>query len=1017
MGPSPLRRQLSSLWGAALAVALATTFLSTLLLGMGQVGRSLNNVMTAGLGEAAVVVEPAHPIPDLSVITTQPGVSAAHRVHTIWCALSKPGEQPPAQVRQDELVETLASVELQANAPVPELETVAIQHGHSPLPGEIGLTAVTAAELDLELGEPVSLHLQDLSGQTRYLNLTYRTTLAPPSSFATNQIPALVNPQDFAHIEQFTSEDVSISQWATILVAVSGSHPENVAQGLRERLGADTVVYTAQSWAENRLLAYTGTDRFTDALTLSFAALGVAVAGLVVATTFHVLITRRTWELAIQRCMGATRRQLRNQVLRQALLLGGTASAIGVTAGHLIGQLAAMVAQGHERIRLSAPGLLVTPTSVLVPLLAGIAITVGAALPAARRASRTSPLAAMRTQSQETSSSKTLLFGGALVAAGVSMLLIVAQAANSYLNLGSEGFVTLSLMGIGGAVPLMAGLIIASHPALVWAIRAAKPLLEHAGGSRLRASTRIALLSITRSSARAGTTIGAVVVGVSLAVSVATGARTAHSSLTYLFTASNPFDIEAYHVDAVDDADLAAIANLPGVEAVAATHEAPIALRLTHGEQVGYGTLSVGRSEQIAQVSSDAYLALPLPGELLLSVDHAETLGLSDGEAIMVAPLAAPPGEPKIVDGVLVSPADLYFPVSGPSFYLTALEYVADQLGPGDGGHAGAGQSDGDQYGGGQYGAGQSDATAPLLEESVLEAGAEAGLEVGVEAGTEAGLEVLAAEAAASEAQLASLNREIAAMLQATRAHILSLDWGRAPTLVVRTVYYTPVINVDVDSLHTQERFSLDAAPVPATLGAGESTSLPTLTNQRTPLQNSRILVQVDQDRAQDLLPQVGPKIAERTNGQMPQIEGPVAKMQAYHILIDRVLTLLVGLLSIAVVIAFVGVTNALMLSVVERRDELATLRALGMSRRQVRLMLAIEGLVLAGVGVSVGVLGGIPLGLLGSYTVLSRTRVFVPDVPWDMVGITMAAALAAGVCAAVLAASLPFGKQARQSS
>lgn len=996
MASSPLRRQLSSLWGATLAVALATTFLATLLLGMGQVGRSLNSVMTAGLGEAAVVVEPAAPITDLALVTAQPGVSAAYRVHTIWSALSKAGAQPSVLLGQDEQVETLASVELQASAPVPELETIAILHGHHPLPGEIALTAVTAAELDLELGEQVSLLLQDLSGQTQHLDLTYRTTLAPPSSFATNQIPALVNPQDFAQIDQYTGGDVSAAHWSTILVAVSGASPELVAHGLRERLGPDTVVYTAESWAENRLLAYTGTDRFTNALTLSFAALGIAVAGLVVATTFHVLTTRRTWELAIQRCMGATRRQLRNQVLRQALLLGSAASAIGVTSGHLIGQLAAMVAQGHDRIRLSAPGLLVTPSSVLVPLLAGITITVGAALPAARRASRTSPLAAMRTHSQETSSTNTLLFGGALVVAGVSMLLIVAQAANSYLNLGSEGFVMLSLMGIGGAVPLMAGLIITAHPALIWAIQAAKPMLERTGNSRLRASTRIALLSITRSSARAGTTIGAVVVGVSLAVIVATGARTAHSSLTYLFTASNPFDIEAYHAEAVDDADLAAIAHLPGVEAVAVTHEAPVALRATDGDRVGYGTLIVGRAELISQVSSDDNLELPRPGELLLSEDYAETLGLSDGEAIKVAPMAAPPGEPKNVDGVVVYPAYLHFPVSEPAFSTSAFEYAGHRPHPGS-----QSTSNG----------GITGLIGPAPDQPATGTGADAGTGEEAVAGTES----IDAAPAALDAEQARLDREIETTIQATRTHILSLNWDRAPTVTVRTVSQEPVINVDVDSLvPSQERFNLDAAAVPATLGVGESSSLPTLTNQRSPLQNSRILVQVDQKHAQELLPQVGPKIAERTNGQMPQIEGPVAKMQAYNTLIDRVLTLLVGLLFIAVVIAFVGVTNALMLSVVERRDELSTLRALGMSRRQVRLMLAIEGVVLSGAGVVVGVLGGIPLGLLGSYAVLSRTRVFVADVPWDLVGITMLAALLAGVGAAVLATLLPIGKQHR---
>ena len=69
----------------------------------------------------------------------------------------------------------------------------------------------------------------------------------------------------------------------------------------------------------------------------------------------------------------------------------------------------------------------------------------------------------------------------------------------------------------------------------------------------------------------------------------------------------------------------------------------------------------------------------------------------------------------------------------------------------------------------------------------------------------------------------------------------------------------------------------------------------------------------------------------------------------------------IVGLLAIAVVIALVGIANTLGLSVLERGREHALLRALGVTRRQLRRMLATEAALLALVATVLGtVLGAV---------------------------------------------------------
>ncbi|MFD0788078.1 ABC transporter permease, partial [Micromonospora azadirachtae] len=70
---------------------------------------------------------------------------------------------------------------------------------------------------------------------------------------------------------------------------------------------------------------------------------------------------------------------------------------------------------------------------------------------------------------------------------------------------------------------------------------------------------------------------------------------------------------------------------------------------------------------------------------------------------------------------------------------------------------------------------------------------------------------------------------------------------------------------------------------------------------------------------------------------------------------VDMVLTLVTALLGLAVVIALVGVANTLSLSVLERTRENAVLRAIGLTRGRMRLMLAVEAVLMAVVGALLG--------------------------------------------------------------
>jgi putative ABC transport system permease protein len=119
---------------------------------------------------------------------------------------------------------------------------------------------------------------------------------------------------------------------------------------------------------------------------------------------------------------------------------------------------------------------------------------------------------------------------------------------------------------------------------------------------------------------------------------------------------------------------------------------------------------------------------------------------------------------------------------------------------------------------------------------------------------------------------------------------------------------------------------------------------------------------------------------------------------------LDTVLTLMYALLGLAVLIALLGIVNTLGLSIHERKRELGLLRAVGMSRAQVRTSVRWESAIIALFGTALG----LAIGTFLAWTVVhaarlgEQTRLIVPTGSL----ITVAAiATIAGVGAAVIPA------------
>jgi putative ABC transport system permease protein len=117
----------------------------------------------------------------------------------------------------------------------------------------------------------------------------------------------------------------------------------------------------------------------------------------------------------------------------------------------------------------------------------------------------------------------------------------------------------------------------------------------------------------------------------------------------------------------------------------------------------------------------------------------------------------------------------------------------------------------------------------------------------------------------------------------------------------------------------------------------------------------------------------------------------------------DRLLKILYALLGLSVIVSMFGVVNVLVLSVFERTRELGMLRAVGMTRRQVRRMIRHESIVTALIGAALGM--GVGIFLAGLTTLALSDYGVVFALPYRSLVAFVVVAILAGTLAAILPA------------
>ncbi|MFE0245208.1 ABC transporter permease [[Kitasatospora] papulosa] len=119
---------------------------------------------------------------------------------------------------------------------------------------------------------------------------------------------------------------------------------------------------------------------------------------------------------------------------------------------------------------------------------------------------------------------------------------------------------------------------------------------------------------------------------------------------------------------------------------------------------------------------------------------------------------------------------------------------------------------------------------------------------------------------------------------------------------------------------------------------------------------------------------------------------------------VGQLLNIVYGLLALAIVVAVLGVVNTLALSVVERTREIGLMRAIGLSRRQLRRMIRLESVVIALFGALLGLGLGMGWGT-SAQKLLALEGLGVLEIPWPTIITVFVASAFVGLFAALVPA------------
>jgi putative ABC transport system permease protein len=403
----------------------------------------------------------------------------------------------------------------------PALRGFTVASGHVPeTASQVAVDKTTAANENFRLGQIV--RVVDHDGRVRAFHLVGTVDLGVNNGFANSTVTVF---------ETATAFSVTSRPGYDQIIARAAPGASQAA--LTDRIGAlpgmsGYVVQTGAQLATAEASSAGANSQQLQEGILAFAVIALVVACIVIYNTFTILVTQRGRELALERCVGATRRQVFGGMLLESLIVGLIASAAGVVAG--LG-----LAWGLERLfagfgaSIPTGPLVLAPTTVAIAVITGTAVTIAAAVLPARSATRVAPVAALSSQHEQPDSVRT---GWRRVA--VAAVFGVAGLVVSFEGARNAGLVEITA---GGVLCFVA--VLALGPLMV------PPMVAFFGwlpGKFAGPTVRLAAVNARRNPQRVAATTAALTIGLTLMTAFTTVISSAQATSNERIAAEYPFD-------------------------------------------------------------------------------------------------------------------------------------------------------------------------------------------------------------------------------------------------------------------------------------------------------------------------------------------------------------------------------------------------------------------------------------------------------------------------------------------
>ncbi|GII61678.1 ABC transporter substrate-binding protein [Sphaerisporangium krabiense] len=329
------------------------------------------------------------------------------------------------------------------------------------------------------------------------------------------------------------------------VAAAPGVSPQTLKASVAAALGgAGHTVRTGQELVDELAKANGADMRFITIGLLMFGVVAMLVAALVIYNTFNILIAQRARELALLRCIGATRKQVFGSVLLESVVVGVISSVLGLLVGYGLGAGAIAVA-GAMGQDLPVVGVSLAPRTIALALAIGVLVTVGAALLPARTATRVAPIAALRSQTDEQT-----FRAGVLRTVFAALFLVAGVGATAAGVMAPPGPEALFIVMGGGALTFCAVLILG--PVIV------KPLSAFAGWLPAKLAGvpgRLAVDNARRNPKRSATTTVALTIGVTLMTLISVITATTRATISAQLDDQFPVDYMVMSQGSLSDRD------------------------------------------------------------------------------------------------------------------------------------------------------------------------------------------------------------------------------------------------------------------------------------------------------------------------------------------------------------------------------------------------------------------------------------------------------------------------------